>query len=180
MDILPEYAVIGGLDLHALPPLIFSDREHIRQLQLNDPVTGELVRMLEEQDQSDTGELVRTHPRSDALASFTSKLAPLYTGPYRVTQKLSDVNNRLTDVSTGGDAGVFHVVNLQPFCTWDSCNGPQHVTSESCLKGAPGDCSLHDEVPGDKDENFSVTEFAEPFPSQSLLSLNPGGTADSQ
>lgn len=36
------------------------------------------------------GDLVRvkTHPRSDALASFTAKLAPLYTGPYRVTQKL--------------------------------------------------------------------------------------------
>lgn len=51
---------------------------------------------------------------------------------------------------------------MQPFRTWDLCNGPQHVTSESCLKGAPGDCSLHDEVPGDKDENFSVTEFTEP------------------
>uniref|UniRef100_A0A671NMU5 Integrase catalytic domain-containing protein n=1 Tax=Sinocyclocheilus anshuiensis TaxID=1608454 RepID=A0A671NMU5_9TELE len=65
---------------------------------------------------------VRTHPRSDAVESFTAKLAPLYTGPYRVTQKLSDVNYRLTDVSTGGDAGVFHVVNLQPFRTWDSYN----------------------------------------------------------
>lgn len=26
IDILPEYAVIGGLDLHVLPPVIFSDR----------------------------------------------------------------------------------------------------------------------------------------------------------
>lgn len=65
-------------------------------------------------------------------------------------------------MSTGGDTGVFLVVNLQAFRTWDSCNGLQHVTSESCLKGAPGDCSFHDEVPGDKDENFSVTEFAGP------------------
>lgn len=63
---------------------------------------------------------VKTHPRSDALANITAKLAPVYTGPYRVTQKLSEVNYRLTDVSTGADAGVFHVANLLPFRTWDT------------------------------------------------------------
>lgn len=67
MDILPEYAVIGGLYLHALPPVIFSDREHIRQLQLNDPVTGELIRMLKEQEQSDTGELSQYIMHDDLL-----------------------------------------------------------------------------------------------------------------
>uniref|UniRef100_A0A8C1IMB1 Integrase catalytic domain-containing protein n=1 Tax=Cyprinus carpio TaxID=7962 RepID=A0A8C1IMB1_CYPCA len=59
-------------------------------------------------------------PRSDALANFTAKLAPLYTGPYRVTKKMSEVNYRLTDVSTEADAGVFHVANMLPFRTWDT------------------------------------------------------------
>uniref|UniRef100_A0A672QUB4 Gypsy retrotransposon integrase-like protein 1 n=1 Tax=Sinocyclocheilus grahami TaxID=75366 RepID=A0A672QUB4_SINGR len=40
---------------------------------------------------------VKTHPRSDASTNFAVKLAPLYTGPYRVAQKLSDVNYRLAD-----------------------------------------------------------------------------------
>uniref|UniRef100_A0A672ZRG2 Integrase catalytic domain-containing protein n=1 Tax=Sphaeramia orbicularis TaxID=375764 RepID=A0A672ZRG2_9TELE len=66
------------------------------------------------------GDLVRvkTHPRSDALTNFTAKLAPLYTGPYRISKRLSDVNYSLTKVDTGEEAGVFHVVNLQPFYTW--------------------------------------------------------------
>ncbi|CAG6016244.1 unnamed protein product [Menidia menidia] len=52
------------------------------------------------------GDLVRvkSHPRSDALANFTAKLAPLFKGPFRVSQKLSDVNYRLIDVETGADA----------------------------------------------------------------------------
>ncbi len=47
MDLLPSYAVIGGLDLHALPPVMLADRSHVRQLQLEDGVTGELLRHLE-------------------------------------------------------------------------------------------------------------------------------------
>lgn len=80
---------------------------------------------------------VKTHPRSDALANFTAKLAPLYAGPYRIAQKLSEVNYRLIDVSTGADAGVFHVVNLLPFRTWDPI-----VESET----EPADSFLVDEV----------------------------------
>uniref|UniRef100_A0A8C1YMA9 Integrase catalytic domain-containing protein n=1 Tax=Cyprinus carpio TaxID=7962 RepID=A0A8C1YMA9_CYPCA len=70
------------------------------------------------------GDLVRvkTHPKSDALANFTAKLAPLYSGPYRVTQVLSDVNYRLAKLDTGQDAGVYHVVNMQPFHTWNACS----------------------------------------------------------
>ncbi len=33
-------------------------------------------------------------------------------------KKLSSVNYRLSNIETGGDAGVFHVVNLQPFHSW--------------------------------------------------------------
>uniref|UniRef100_A0A3Q3FKY2 Integrase catalytic domain-containing protein n=1 Tax=Labrus bergylta TaxID=56723 RepID=A0A3Q3FKY2_9LABR len=63
---------------------------------------------------------VKSHPRSDAQSNFTAKLAPLFTGPLHVSQKLGEVNYRLSNLDTGTDAGVFHVVNLQPFHTWDS------------------------------------------------------------
>ncbi len=41
-----------------------------------------------------TGDLVqlRAHPHSEALVGFTAKLAPLYKGPYRVDQVMSDLN----------------------------------------------------------------------------------------
>ncbi len=65
---------------------------------------------------------VKTHPRTDSSTNFAAKLAPLYTGPYRVAQKLSDVNNRLADVTTGQDMKVFHVANKEPFRTWHSGN----------------------------------------------------------
>lgn len=68
------------------------------------------------------GDLVRvkSHPRSDASTGFTAKLAPLFTGPLRVSQKLGDVNYRLTKLDSGVDAGIFHVVNMHPFHNWDS------------------------------------------------------------
>uniref|UniRef100_A0A3Q4HJ14 Integrase catalytic domain-containing protein n=1 Tax=Neolamprologus brichardi TaxID=32507 RepID=A0A3Q4HJ14_NEOBR len=64
------------------------------------------------------GDLVRVkmHPRSDAQSNFTAKLAPLFEGPLCVSQRLSDVNYRLTWVDSGVDAGVYHVVNMQPDC----------------------------------------------------------------
>ncbi|KAF7640712.1 hypothetical protein LDENG_00020940 [Lucifuga dentata] len=46
-DILPDFAVVGGLDLCALPPVLLADRSHVRQLQLDDSITSELLRGLE-------------------------------------------------------------------------------------------------------------------------------------
>ncbi|KAI4890099.1 hypothetical protein NFI96_006573 [Prochilodus magdalenae] len=110
---------------HARATLKFS---HKRQKHYYDwkrrPVTYQL------------GDLVRlkTHPRSDAVANLTAKLACVYAGPYRVVQKLSEVNYRLANMD-GTDVGVVHVVNLQPFYTWttaESKNSRQH--NSSCLR----------------------------------------------
>uniref|UniRef100_A0A671P5Q4 Integrase catalytic domain-containing protein n=1 Tax=Sinocyclocheilus anshuiensis TaxID=1608454 RepID=A0A671P5Q4_9TELE len=62
------------------------------------------------------GDLVRvkTHPKSDALANFTAKLAPLYSGPYRVTQVLSDVNYRLAKLDTRQDAEICNLLHCLP------------------------------------------------------------------
>uniref|UniRef100_A0A3Q0S5U4 Integrase catalytic domain-containing protein n=1 Tax=Amphilophus citrinellus TaxID=61819 RepID=A0A3Q0S5U4_AMPCI len=51
----------------------------------------------------EVGDLVRvkSHPKSDASSNFSAKLAPLYTGPYRVSKRMSDVNYCLTKVDTG-------------------------------------------------------------------------------
>lgn len=46
-DLLPEYFVIGSLDMRALPPVLISDRSHVRQLQLDDAVTGQFLRNIE-------------------------------------------------------------------------------------------------------------------------------------
>uniref|UniRef100_A0A8C6WG70 Integrase catalytic domain-containing protein n=1 Tax=Neogobius melanostomus TaxID=47308 RepID=A0A8C6WG70_9GOBI len=77
------------------------------------------------------GDLVRvkTHPRSDAQSNFTAKLAPLFEGPLRVSQKLGTVNYKLTWVDSGTDAGVYHIVNMQPFHTWDSLTSKGHSVS---------------------------------------------------
>uniref|UniRef100_A0A3Q4FYQ3 Integrase catalytic domain-containing protein n=1 Tax=Neolamprologus brichardi TaxID=32507 RepID=A0A3Q4FYQ3_NEOBR len=68
----------------------------------------------------EVGDLVRvkSHPKSDASSNFSAKLAPLYTGPCRISKRMSDVNYCLTTVDTGEKVGVFHVANLQPFYTW--------------------------------------------------------------
>ncbi|KAL7888944.1 hypothetical protein AOLI_G00039180 [Acnodon oligacanthus] len=85
---------------------------------------------------------VKTHPRSDALANFTAKVAPVHAGPFRVSETLSDVNYRLTRVDTSEDAGVFHVVNIQPFRTWES-NIPFRNSQYSPREGgASGDPDL--------------------------------------
>ncbi|KAL1273648.1 hypothetical protein QQF64_026462 [Cirrhinus molitorella] len=69
LEVLPDYAIIGGLDLRTLPPVIFSDREHLRQMQLNDPVTGRLLRMLEGQEDGN-GEEVSQYVIQDGLHTF--------------------------------------------------------------------------------------------------------------
>uniref|UniRef100_A0A3Q2UVK0 Integrase p58-like C-terminal domain-containing protein n=1 Tax=Haplochromis burtoni TaxID=8153 RepID=A0A3Q2UVK0_HAPBU len=56
--------------------------------------------------------VVKSHPKSDASSNFSAKLAPLYTGPYRISKRMSDVNYCLTTVDTGEKVGVFHVANL--------------------------------------------------------------------
>lgn len=53
VDLLPPYAVIRSMDLHALPSVIVSDRPHVRQLQLEDPVTGVLLYLLKKDKQSE-------------------------------------------------------------------------------------------------------------------------------
>lgn len=58
IGLLPHYAIIGSLGLRTLPPVIFADREGLRQLQLNDPVTGKLMQMLEQHDDKSVGELL--------------------------------------------------------------------------------------------------------------------------
>ncbi len=109
------------------------------------------------------GDLVRvkTHPKSDALANFTAKLAPLYSGPYRVTQVLSAVNYRLAKLDTGQDAGVYHVVNMQPFHTWNACSS--HTPS------GPQDGS---ETPDEGLEDaLLVTQISEDQPQDACFSL---------
>ncbi|KAL0151196.1 hypothetical protein M9458_053387 [Cirrhinus mrigala] len=56
MDLLPEYAVIGGLDLRILSSVTLTDRSHVRQLQLDDPITGDLLRKMEMALQQDSDE----------------------------------------------------------------------------------------------------------------------------
>uniref|UniRef100_A0AAV2J0N6 Uncharacterized protein n=1 Tax=Knipowitschia caucasica TaxID=637954 RepID=A0AAV2J0N6_KNICA len=50
--LLPEHAVIGSLDIRALPLVLQADRSQIRQLQLDDPVTGPLLRDIETDSQN--------------------------------------------------------------------------------------------------------------------------------
>ncbi len=105
---------------------------------------------------------VKTHPRSDALAKFTAKMEPVYAGPYCITQKLSEVNYRLIDVNTGSDAGVFHVVNLLPFRTWDPLVEQETVPADGSATEAMADSSLLAEMPEEATNgptNMDLTDF---------------------
>ncbi|KAL7871425.1 hypothetical protein SRHO_G00064080 [Serrasalmus rhombeus] len=46
-DLLPEHAVIAGLDLRAQPPVELTDKEHLQRLQREDPALAEVLKKLE-------------------------------------------------------------------------------------------------------------------------------------
>lgn len=54
IDLLPEYALIGSLDLRTLPPVLLADRSHLKQLQRDDPDISQLFRDLEENPHADS------------------------------------------------------------------------------------------------------------------------------
>lgn len=97
---------------------------------------------------------VKTHPHSDALVNFTAKLAPVYTGPYRIAERLSEVNYRLTDVNTGADHGVFHVANLLPFRTWDLGNEVVPVAQGGSTEEVLADGPMLDDMSEGPDDCF--------------------------
>lgn len=82
---------------------------------------------------------LRTRPRSEACARFTAKLAPLFKGPYRAEQVMSDLNPKLSRVSDDSDR-VHHDANLIPFFTWgEGVQNPPSSTVESVPDQATGD-----------------------------------------
>lgn len=54
MDLLPDYAVIGSLDLCTLPPVVLADWPHLKQLRNNDPDIRQLLRDLETNPHADS------------------------------------------------------------------------------------------------------------------------------
>lgn len=48
IDLLPDCAIIGSLDLCTLPPVLLAERSHLKELKNNDPDIGQLLRELEE------------------------------------------------------------------------------------------------------------------------------------
>ena len=61
------------------------------------------------------GQLVwlKTHYLSDKTKKFSKKLAPLYKGPYKISNKLSDLTYELVTVPEGIPAGRQHIGNLK-------------------------------------------------------------------
>jgi hypothetical protein len=63
------------------------------------------------------GQLVwlRTHPQSNKRDKFARKLAPLYSGPFKISNKLSDVTYELVTIPDNVPAGRQHIANLKVF-----------------------------------------------------------------
>uniref|UniRef100_A0A8C9TDM7 Gypsy retrotransposon integrase-like protein 1 n=1 Tax=Scleropages formosus TaxID=113540 RepID=A0A8C9TDM7_SCLFO len=107
------------------------------------------------------GDLVKlkAHPRSDASAGFSAKLAPVYKGPYRITKVLSELNYKLSRVADAADGGVHHVSNLLPFFTWDDKEDLE------CLPQQLAETNLQEQeacVPDEQDVFGFDTLFTEP------------------
>ncbi|MGH0192143.1 UNVERIFIED_CONTAM: hypothetical protein FKN15_004478 [Acipenser sinensis] len=58
---------------------------------------------------------VRTHPLSDALANFSAKLAPKWSGPAKIIKKLGPVNYQVQWTDQKQRVDTVHVVNLKPY-----------------------------------------------------------------
>ena len=58
---------------------------------------------------------VRAHPLSKALDSYSSKLAPEWSGPARVRRKLGPINYRVKWEDSTDKVEHVNVVNLKPF-----------------------------------------------------------------
>ncbi|KAI4890013.1 hypothetical protein NFI96_017159 [Prochilodus magdalenae] len=83
-DILPDFAIIGSLDLRALPPVMPTDKEHLRELQLEDPVTGKLLRNMENRICDEDGEC-ESHKRSPFISDFFKHVVSTLGTEHRLT-----------------------------------------------------------------------------------------------
>uniref|UniRef100_A0AAV2KLC2 Uncharacterized protein n=1 Tax=Knipowitschia caucasica TaxID=637954 RepID=A0AAV2KLC2_KNICA len=88
--LLPEHAVIGSLDIRALPLVLLADRSQIRQLQLDDPVTGPLLRDIETDSQNNVDNV--NLPQTLTLFLWTAPpLSPSLTQAQDITISDPDV-----------------------------------------------------------------------------------------
>ncbi len=71
------------------------------------------------------------------------------------------MNYRLANLDTGQDAGVYHVVNMQPFQTWNAC-------SSHTLSGPQDGSETPDEG---LEDNLLVTQISEDQPQDACFSL---------